>query len=244
LTSGVMRRLPTRKLAVTAAVLLAVAGGGAAFAATQLGSPKEESQAVVEDAAKQLGVDPGKLDDALRTALANRIDRAVAAGELTKEQGDALKARIQSADTPLFGGRPGFGRPGRFGHVGPAGDFSVAATYLGVTEAELITALHDGKSLADVAKEKGKSVDGLVDALVAAVEKKLDAAVTAGRLTDARRKELVADLKERVTAFVNGEFRRGFRPALGLGPRFGPAFGFRFRDGDRGERRSSFRVFS
>src|SRR5215211_1982543 len=111
-----MRRLPTRKLAVTAAALLAAAGGGAAFAATQLGSPKEESRAVVEDAAKQLGVDPGKLDEALRTALANRIDRAVAAGELTKEQGDALKARIQSAETPLFGGPRG-GRLG-FGHFG------------------------------------------------------------------------------------------------------------------------------
>jgi hypothetical protein len=240
-----MWRLPTRRLAVAGAVLLVVAGGGAAFAATRVASPKEESQAVLNDAAKQLGVDPAKLDQALRTALANRIDRAVAAGRLTKEQGEALKARITSADTPLFGGRPGLGHPGRRGHIGPAGDLSVAASYLGVTEAELVTSLHDGKSLADLAKAKGKSVDGLVDALVEAVEKRLDAAVTAGRLTDARRKELSASLKERVTAMVNGEFKRGFHPRLGPAFRHAPGFGFGFRDGFRAERRrSDFRVFS
>ena len=42
------------KVAAGTAALLAVAGGGAAIAATQL-SPKQESQTVLNDAAKELG---------------------------------------------------------------------------------------------------------------------------------------------------------------------------------------------
>ena len=75
-----------RKLMTVGAAALAVAGGGAAIAATTADSPQEESKAVVEDAAKQLGVTPGKLSSALKKALENRVDAAVAAGRLTKEQ--------------------------------------------------------------------------------------------------------------------------------------------------------------
>ena len=74
------------KLAAGAGAALAVVGAGGAVAANRL-SPREESRAVVEDAAKQLGVDPAKLSDALRKALENRIDEAVEAGRLTEEQG-------------------------------------------------------------------------------------------------------------------------------------------------------------
>ena len=80
----------------------------------------------------------------------------------------------------------------------------------------------DGETLADVAKEKGKSVDGLVAAIVAATTKRLDEAVAAGRITKAQRDEIVAGLKERTTAIVNGAF-----PALKGrgGPGFGRDFG-------------------
>jgi hypothetical protein len=107
---------------------LAVAGGGAAVAANQLGSPKQESQAVLNDAAKQLGVEPSALSAALKKALENRVDDAVAAGRLTKAQGDELKQRIESGDMPLFGGAgPGFH------HHGPFGGLDAAASYLGLT---------------------------------------------------------------------------------------------------------------
>ena len=91
-----------RKVAAGAAALLAVAGGGAAIAATQL-SPKQESQTVLNDAARDLGVSPSDLSAALKSALAKRIDAAVAAGHLTKDQADELKQRLESGDFPLFG---------------------------------------------------------------------------------------------------------------------------------------------
>ena len=61
-----------RKILVAGAAALAVAGGGAAIAASKSGSPQEESKAVVDDAAKQLGITPAKLSSALKQALENR----------------------------------------------------------------------------------------------------------------------------------------------------------------------------
>jgi len=222
------QRFRTRTLVAGVAAVAAVVGAGVAVAATTLGSPQQESQAVIDDAAKQLGVKPDALSTALKRALENRIDAAVAAGRLTKEQADRLKARIESRDFPLF-----FGHGPRLGHRPFArfANLDAAVSYLGVTRAELRTALASGKSLADVAKEQGKSVDGLVDALVEAAKKKLDAAVAAGRLTDAQRQQVVGELKERLTDFVNRPLLRGR----------GPGFGFGFRHGFRGERHALLR---
>src|SRR5437763_15807723 len=149
-----MRR--NRKVILGAGAVRAAAGGGGAIAASGSNSPAEESQAVVDDAAKQLGISPSKLSDALKKALGDRIDAAVAAGRLTKAEGDALKQRINSAGFPLFGGfRAGFG------HFGFFGDLSAAAEYLGLTEAQLRSQLESGKSLAQVATAQGKSGSGL-----------------------------------------------------------------------------------
>jgi hypothetical protein len=218
------------KLAAGAGAALAVVGAGGAVAADRL-TPDDERRAVVEDAAKQLGVDPAKLNDALQKALENRIDEAVKAGRLTEEQGKAMKERIEAGDFPLFGG-PGFGGHRGFGHHGFAlhgfRDLGAAAAFLGVDENALRERLRDGDTLAEVAKDKGKSVDALVSAIVAATTKRLDEAVAAGRITKAQRDEIVAGLKKRTTEIVNGDF-----PALRGrgGPGFGgPAFGPRFSE--------------
>ena len=97
-----MQRSLKRKVVAGGIAALAVAGAGGAVAATQL-SPKAESDAVLEDAAKELGVDPDELDDALRTALENRVDEAVKAGRLSEEEGKRLKEAIESGDFPMLG---------------------------------------------------------------------------------------------------------------------------------------------
>src|SRR5919201_487997 len=110
----------TQKIIAGSVALLAAAGGGAAIAASQNESPSEESQAIIDYAAAQLGIPSAKLSAALKKALSDRIDAAVASGRLTKEEGDTLKARIQSDEFPLFGGfHRGFGH---FGGLDPAAD--------------------------------------------------------------------------------------------------------------------------
>ena len=147
------------KLALGAGAALAVAGAGGAVAATQL-SPSEESAAIVDDAAKQLGVTPERLSDALRQAFARRIDEARADGRLSQEEALRLKERLEAGELPLVGGPvhkgPGARNRG-FGHALHFG-LEAAAAYLGVTEVELRQALRGGRSLADVARAEGKPV--------------------------------------------------------------------------------------
>lgn len=216
-----------RKVLAGAAAALAVGGAGAGVAATKLtaNTPSEESQAIVNDAAKNLGVEPSKLSAALKKAFEDRIDAAVADGRLTKEQGKELKQRIESNGFPLLGA-PGFG----FGHRegGPhwfMHGLDTAATYLGLTQAQLRTQLASGKSLAQVAKAQGKSVDGLKDALVKDAKTKLDAAVKAGRLSAAEEQRILSEIEEHVDDLVNGT-------PPGPPPFRGGPHGFGFRDGD------------
>jgi polyhydroxyalkanoate synthesis regulator phasin len=206
-----------------ALAVVAVVSGGAAYAATQDDSPQARSQAIVDDAAGALGVDPAKLSDALKAALQKQVDAQVTAGKLTQEQADAIKKRIADGTQPIFGG-PGFGGPGKhFRHGGPgfghhfggpglAAGVEEVATYLGLKPEELRTQLMSGKSLADIAKAQGKTVEGLETAITEAVTKRLDAAVTAGKITKEQKAKLLEGLTSHLDDFVNG-----VRPPRGFG---------------------------
>jgi hypothetical protein len=218
-----------KNLLVAGLAVVACASAGAAIAANRP-TAKDEQKAVIDDAAKQLGVAPAKLQSALQQALVNRVEQAVKDGRLTRAQADEMIKRIQAGDLPLGG--PGFGRGGGrggfggrgFGHhgAGPFGDISGAVTtYLGLTEDQLRTARQAGKSLADIAKEKNKSTDGLKKAMLAAVTKSADAAVTAGKLTKAQRDALIA----KVPAWLDHEIavtHTGRRHGDGFGGPGGP----------------------
>lgn len=195
-----------RRIVAAGVAALAVAGGGTALAASGVLSPQQQSKAVIDDAAQQLGISSTKLSDALKQAYENQIDAAIAAGRLTQAQGDALKQQIESQDYPLLG--PGFGHHGGPGEHGFP-HLEAAAAYLGLSATELQTQLQSGKTLAEITEAQGKTVDGLVTALVADEKKELDAAVAAGRLTQAQADQLLAGAKQRFTDLVNGTMPEG-----------------------------------
>jgi hypothetical protein len=199
----------SHKLTVSVVLALSVVAVGGAIGATKL-TPRQESQAVIDDAANQLGVQPNELSNALKQALKNRVDAAVGDGRLTRKQGERMKERIDAGGLPLFGVPPrAFHRhdhkglpPMLFG-----GKLAGAAEYLGMERRQLFESLATGKTLAELARERGKRVDGLVAAMVEGAEKRLDEAVAAGRLTEAEKSEALAGLKERITRLVNDGFR-------------------------------------
>src|SRR3954447_5700494 len=236
-------RKRTFRSIIGALAVVAVVSGGAAYAASRDNSPQARSQAIVNDAAGTLGVDPSRLSSALKQALENQVDAQVTAGTLSKEQGDAIKKRIEDGTQPIFGG-PGFGGgprgrfPGggfgfRLGGPGLMGGIEDVATYLGLKPADLATQLRSGKSLADIAKAQGKTVDGLKTAITEGATKQLDAAVTAGKLEKEQETKLLAALSSHLDDLVNGTGKMGFgvRPAFGGGPHShfpGRGFGFGF----------------
>lgn len=206
----------SHKILVASLLAVSTIGVGAAIGATKVLTPKQESQAVIDDAARQLGIQPNELSNALKQALKNRVDEAVKDGRLTKEEAARLKQRIDANQIPFLGPGP---RPGpgfhREHHFPFHAKLEAAAKYLGMSESELRTSLDGGKTLAQVARDRDKSVEGLVDALLADAQTHLEEAVKAGRLTEAEKKEMLAGLEQRITDLVNGRLPRP------------PRFGFR-----------------
>ncbi|MEI8334132.1 MAG: hypothetical protein WCH74_09820 [Chloroflexota bacterium] len=103
----------------------------------------------------------------------------------------------------------GQGGPG--GHGGGLGpnhetvtDTSVAATAIGISEADLTTALSSGQSMAAVAKAHNVDPQKVIDALVADAQSEISAEVTAGSLTQAQADAEQANVTARVTDQVNG----------------------------------------
>jgi lambda repressor-like predicted transcriptional regulator len=168
----------------------------------------------------------GKTVDGVKTAITDaatkQLDAAVTAGKLTKDEEtkllDKLAANLDDLVNDVHG-PGGFGGPGGprhafgfgFGLEGPglmAGAEDVA-TYLGLKPAELVAQLRSGKSLADIAKAQGKTVDGLKTAITDAATKQLDAAVTAGKLTKDQETKVLDDLASHLDDLVNGVHEHG-----------------------------------
>jgi DNA-binding CsgD family transcriptional regulator len=78
-----------------------------------------------------------------------------------------------------------------------------AATALGMTEAELMTELNAGKSVADVAKAKNIDLDTVIAKLTAAFKAHLDEEVASGKHTQAEADAKLAEFSTRVTTMVN-----------------------------------------
>jgi polyhydroxyalkanoate synthesis regulator phasin len=207
----------TRWLAVAASTLAVVLGGGAALAATGSSDPASD---FLGDVAKRLGISQNRLEDAIQEATIARIDEAVAAGDITKAEGDALRERVRSGEVPPI--PPGLDGPsiehGPVGldGVGPVGPdlLDTAADYLGMDERDVREALRDGKSLADLADAKAKSVDELVQALRDKLRHDADQAVEDGALT----KEQADRLVEKLSAGIDERVQEPGDPALELGP--------------------------
>jgi uncharacterized protein (DUF433 family) len=187
---------------------LALAGGllagstGAAIAAVTKDDGKKTEQAILDDAAKRLNVSPEKLRDALSAAQDAQIDQAVKDGTLTQKQADAMKARRKQSGRVLGGpggGPPGFrgNGPGSGMHNGARGMiFPDLAKALGITRAQLSEQLRDGKSIADIAKANGKTLDDVRAAVKAGAKSRADEAVKNGDLTQAQADDMLAHLDE------------------------------------------------
>ena len=79
-----------------------------------------------------------------------------------------------------------------------------SATYLGMTVADLQTALKGGKTLAQVAAgTNGKSAAGLITALTNEAKDNLDAAVAAGWITQKQADAALEGITREITALVN-----------------------------------------
>ena len=117
--------------ALVAAALAALVLGAGATSALAANRPT-----LTDEIAAQLGVSPEKLRAAVKAALVARVDAAVAAGKLTRDQGARLKERIAKANGLGLGARRAFAEKRKaFGDrlAKSAKRRGPAAEYLGMT---------------------------------------------------------------------------------------------------------------
>lgn len=192
--------MSARRIAALALTGGLLAGGtGAAIAAVSKDDGKKAEQAVLDDAAKRLNVTPEKLRDALSAAQDAQLDQAVKDGKLTQKQADAIKARRKQSGRVLggpFGGRPGFRGHGPGFGARRVMIFPDLAKALGMTREQLFEQLRDGKTIAEIAKAKGKSLDDVRAAVKADAKERADKAVKDGDLTQEQADDLLARLDD------------------------------------------------
>jgi len=116
-----------------------------------------------------------------------------------------------SPSAPMFGPAEGRGERGGRGFdlsVGHEGTslMTVAAEQLGMTVEELVAELRDGKTIAQVAEEKGVSLDSIIDAYLAPRAEALEQAVADGRITQEQADRMLANMREMVESRLNAAF--------------------------------------
>ena len=223
-------RLRSRHVIALAIGVMVLIGAGVAIAQSQSSSPSPSSSsstrrgkvpalersAFLDIVARRLGIPRSKLDSALKAMALADVKWSQDNGFIAKAEADYIRERINSGEGKgrLGLGFHGFkgGGLGRFGpHHGPLdgrpgrafGQLTVAANYLGLSEGNLVDALRT-KTLAQVARDQGKSVDGLKAALRAAKKADLDTAVTNGRITQAQENALLQRFDAQIGDTVNG----------------------------------------
>ena len=168
--------------------------------------------------ADALGVSVDKLNAAGKAATDKTIDAAVTAGDLTEAQGKAWKARVDALTGDLckfVPFKPGVGPVVRFGvHL-----VDSAASALGMSDGDLLKALHGGKTLKDVASDQGKNYADVTKAIHDAAKADLDKAVTAG-MDQARADKLLAAIDAALAdgKLPDGGWHRGFGFHFGARP--------------------------
>jgi len=174
----------------------------------------------VADVAKAHNVPLQTVIDALVADGTSELDTEVAQGTITQAQADAQKAEVlqratAQANGTFVGGPGGPGDhaggpgPGGFGHDEAVSDASVVAKAIGITEAQLNTALASGQTVAQVAKAHNVPLQAVIDALVADGTSELATEVANGTITQAQADAQKAEVLQRATAQANGSFAGG-----------------------------------
>jgi hypothetical protein len=159
--------------------------------------------------AEKRGVTVEQLKAQWRAKAIARIDAAVTAGRLTEARATALKTRMASSTGCLSHAKRGDAEK-RVPKLHRGGFFFTSAItgYLGLSRDALTAELRKGTSLAAIAAEQGKSVDGLKALFLNPLKTRLDAAVAKGRLKAEWRDGMLARYQKMIDALVQRSFVR------------------------------------
>jgi hypothetical protein len=190
-----------------AAGALTLTGIGVAIAEPTATPTPSPSTAAPDEDTSTTDEDAGTDIDDRRQAIEQALEGLVEDGTISQEQAGAVAEELD--DSPAIG-HWWWGHHDHGAWDGLAADFeagwTAAAQALGMTVDELETALEEGKSLADVAAEKGVDAQRVTDALVNAANTRIDERLADGSLTQQQADELKAEISDWVGAAVDNDW--------------------------------------
>jgi len=158
------------------------------------------------------------------SVLQQALDTLVGKGTITKSQADAVQNQVHSLeqqhakDHPLgFGGRhmgPFLGGPA----MAPHGAFEQLFSALKTDPKALFDELRSGKTIAQIAKEKGVDVAQLRQQLITTADNGIDQAVKSGWMSAADAAKAKAKVAGDVDEMLNRSWNQGFGLPMHGGP--------------------------
>ncbi|MGI9951853.1 hypothetical protein V3F56_05750 [Moorellaceae bacterium AZ2] len=194
-------------LTVAAALILSLGLGGMALAQGEDPAKPQVrlDQIFLEKLAGVLGISQDQLISSLKTAGQQTVDTAVSEGLINADQGEKMKQAIEEGRF-IFG--PKGGHPGREG----MGYLEDMASLLGITPQELREEFRNGKSLQQLAAEKGLTLDQIKEGLIEAARTRLDQEVAQGKITREKADQIIERLQQldltKFSPHGKGDWRR------------------------------------
>ncbi|MBS1837199.1 MAG: hypothetical protein JST64_05825 [Actinobacteria bacterium] len=207
--TGRARRSRTRRALAGVAVTAAVAAGGLTIAAVNplgiAGAQDGGSTTSTVSAPRRNASTPmaGRATKVLDQSLAALVKD----GTLTQAQADAVKAEVVETSDSLRSEQRTRRKERRQAME------STAAATLGMSAADLRTELKAGRTLAQVAQEKGVDPQKVIDALVAQADKRIDQAVSDGTVDATRAATMKQNAATRIQSLVTNGPRHRQTPA-------------------------------
>lgn len=208
----------TKKMLAGLAMAGTVGVGGLAVAAVnplgQVGAASGPSTTAAATSAPRAGMptDGPRGDHRPDRLLKSVLDSLVKDGTINQSQADKILAAVTAKAKAEMAQHRADHEARRTEMLG------TAATAIGISTADLETALRNGQTLADVARSKNVDPQKVVDALVAAANARIDKAVADGKLTAAQATTEKAEAAQRIPDMVNnGRPDRGGRGHGGPG---------------------------
>lgn len=179
--------------------------GGAAIAqiigmdSKSLGQELKSGKTLAQIAAAK-GIDANTLKQKLQSALNDRLDKAVASGKLTGDKAAQIKAKEASEIANKIN-QPWTGKKEKSGFDKGMGQ--TIQSVLGLEATQLKEQLKSGKTLAQIATDKGISKADLTTKLQAAMESNIDQAVKDKKLTTDKAAQIKSKLPIKIDRMIN-----------------------------------------
>ncbi|GAC1471085.1 MAG: hypothetical protein PVSMB3_02110 [Candidatus Dormibacteraceae bacterium] len=192
LTAG-SRSVPPQQAAVESASIASIADKS---------SPAAICDAFLTNLTADLnkGLTKPQVNAAIQKAIGQTIDAEVTNGDITKAQGDAIKAKFAGQPTCVLAGITKAGRPGDHGRKGVYKQLlmTAAAQVLGITDVDLKAKLASGSTLLDLAaahKPTAIAESQFRTSLIAKLTPLLDVAITNKQMTADQKAEILKRLQ-------------------------------------------------